>query len=288
MKRLNGVLAVLINPSERANYDRALATGLTACAFRHPPSISRPPARTKWLQAAAGIAGSLVLLFFLARPAPHSAAGGTAASQPSAMPAPATKSVLRTVPTRSRARVQADRPTLADARRSELPPMRLPAAAESPAGEASYIDTKPARTDELPTAAVSPTPPGHPPTRPTLSGDWLYVPAAHSGPAGLYPPEYIELRISQESGVLRGRYRARYRVTDQAISPTVSFQFAGPFAGTLADEVSLPWIGAGGAEGEVTLRLIAAGALEVSWTAIQMGEALGLISGKAILVRRLE
>ena len=50
----------------------------------------------------------------------------------------------------------------------------------------------------------------------------------------------------------------------------------------------LPWTGAGGARGEVRLRLLSSGVLEVSWAANQMGDNLGLISGTAALVRKLE
>jgi len=44
----------------------------------------------------------------------------------------------------------------------------------------------------------------------------------------------------------------------------------------------------GGAKGDVSLRLIDSGALEVTWVATQMGEELGLISGTATLIRRLD
>ena len=132
---------------------------------------------------------------------------------------------------------------------------------------------------------MQPIPSAGSPAHPTLSGEWLFVPPAHSKSAGMYPPEYIELRVTEESGILHGRYRARYRIADQAISPTVSFQFAGPAE---TDGASLPWIGIGGPKGEVSLRLINNGALEVSWVATQMGEELGLITGTATLVRRLD
>jgi hypothetical protein len=101
----------------------------------------------------------------------------------------------------------------------------------------------------------------------------------------LYPPEYIELRVMEDAGVLRGRYRARYRVVDKAISPTVAFEFEGPGSD---GEAKLPWTGAGGAKGEVTMRLLESGALEVTWEASRMGAELGLISGRATLVRRLD
>ena len=93
------------------------------------------------------------------------------------------------------------------------------------------------------------------------------------------------MRVSEESGILRGRYRARYYIADRATSPTVMFQFEGR-AGT--DGASLPWKGIGGSRGEVTLRLLGGSTLQVEWVATQMGNELGLISGTATLVRRLD
>jgi hypothetical protein len=118
-----------------------------------------------------------------------------------------------------------------------------------------------------------------------MAGNWLFVPAPDTKAAGLYPPEYIELRVMDDGGMLRGRYRARYRVSDRAISPTVAFEFEGR---GLPGEAKLPWIGAGGAQGEITMRLLESGALEVTWQANRMGADLGLISGTATLVRKLD
>jgi hypothetical protein len=100
---------------------------------------------------------------------------------------------------------------------------------------------------------------------------------------GVYRPEYIELRITGNAGGVHGRYRARYRVPDQAISPVVAFEFRGqPDAG------ALNWNGSGGSSGEIKLRLLSGGTMEVSWVATSLGEELGLISGTATLVRKLE
>ena len=83
---------------------------------------------------------------------------------------------------------------------------------------------------------------------------------------------------------MHGRYRARYYVPDRAISPAVAFQFDG----APDSEGVLPWTGPGAARGEVRLHLLSSGILEVSWVANQMGDELGLISGTAALVRKLE
>ena len=119
----------------------------------------------------------------------------------------------------------------------------------------------------------------------TLAGDWLYVPLANRGSTELYPPEHIDLRLTENSDLLRGRYRARYRVGNRAISPAVAFQFEGP-AGT--DRAALPWTGGGGASGVIELRLLGDDSLAVTWTARSLGTELGLISGTATLVRKAE
>jgi len=145
-----------------------------------------------------------------------------------------------------------------------------------------------ASPEPLPVTLIQPVPavipPAVPAPAPTLRGSWLYVPSPsmkHSG----YPPEYIELRLTEDAGVFHGRYRARYHVTDRAISPNVAFRFdgrAGPDGGML------PWDGPNGAKGEVTLRLLPTGNLEVDWVAHQLDRELALISGTATLVRKIE
>ncbi|HEY2014664.1 MAG TPA: hypothetical protein VGH38_14235 [Bryobacteraceae bacterium] len=138
---------------------------------------------------------------------------------------------------------------------------------------------------ELSATMIPPVAPPREPAQPTLAGEWLFVPSLQSKNTSLYPPEYIELRVTEEAGSLRGRYRARYRIADQAISPIVSFQFEGRCQ---AEGARLPWNGIGGATGEVSLRLVNSRVLQVSWVANQLGQELGLISGTAMLVRRQE
>lgn len=124
------------------------------------------------------------------------------------------------------------------------------------------------------------------PAKNDLAGTWHYT--ASRSPAagrGLYPPEYIEAVIREESGYLVGRYRARYRVTDRAISPEVVFQFSGKGSSNAA---RLPWLGEGGSRGEVSLKLITQNTIEIAWIASELGKTQGLGSGTAVLVRRHE
>ena len=159
-----------------------------------------------------------------------------------------------------------------------------PAAVNRPLEAASPDDLEPTPVREAMRAprAAGDHPPGEGPN--VLSGDWIFVPAADTMKSG-YPPEFIELRLRDHEGAMRGSYRARYRVADRAISPNVAFQFEGR---TGAEGGVLPWLGPGGSQGEVTLRLLANGHLQVAWEADRLGEELGLISGAATLVRRLE
>ena len=280
MKRLNGMLQVLTNPVDRQRYDRSLLS--------RTPTLSGPPGSLdwkapKWLWPVLGailLAGILSSLMRTPRPAAltagaHEAAAGQVASPPE--------------PNVSRPHAQ-ERPVRDSARDdSQLDDVPADQAIGTPTGGRSvpgpaFEEPAPVRT-MAPPIANPVAAPGELPASPSMAGNWLFVSTPDTKSAGLYPPEYIELRVMEAAGVLRGRYRARYRVADKAISPTVAFEFEGRGSN---DEAKLPWTGAGGAKGEVTMRLLESGALEVAWQADRMGAELGLISGTATLVRRLD
>jgi hypothetical protein len=101
----------------------------------------------------------------------------------------------------------------------------------------------------------------------------------------MYPAEYVEVVIVEQSGTLRGRYRARYRVPDRPISAEVAFRFEGRYDTGTAE---LPWTGAGGAKGDLKLKLISRDKVELSWIATALGSQMGLASGTAVLTRRQE
>ena len=279
MKRLNSVMAVLTNPVERANYDRSLDPPMVPCRFTGLPS-GRLPA---WPWPAAGAIALLSLLsfwFHLPAPPPVNFSEPLPGAQVEAAKPPVPR------PSRSRAGTYHVQHRRLQAEPSAASSVELPNDG-APWIEPPSISMLPPPTPavELPAPSREPSDLATVPDHPTFSGEWLYVPAPGSKVEGLYPPEFIELRINQESGILRGRYRARYRIPDRAISPTVSFQFEGR-AGT--EGATLPWTGIGGARGQVSLRLLPSGGLQVTWAATQLGEELGLISGTATLVRRLE
>ena len=273
MKRLNGILSMLLDPERRAAYDRSLFAGP---AERIDPFLWLRDQR--WQRPSAAIGGALLVLVVCAvfplhpppHPPPHpqvARTGGLTAIPPQPKPA------RRSAPRGGHRTVAVDQ--------------------ESPAEVLSSYDAETPPADGEPHAA-GPTPAAPQPAKPgepevphtpqTIAGEWFFVPSPAIKNTE-YPPEYIELRVSDDHGAIRGRYRARYRVADRAISPNVVFQFEGR---ALPEGGILPWRGAGGSQGEVTLRLLANGDLDVEWTADQMGEELGLISGKARLIRKLD
>jgi hypothetical protein len=306
MKRLNGVLRVLTNPAEREIYDRTVSGRLFPQGSSPMPQSLPPPRRMpQWSWSAAGTATFLILVALLAYSPPS-------ALRPAAIPehpiAPATvprKPSGRGVDARGLGRVarSPDSRALTPGPRQGESPAPEPAAsapaaspptvsppdpadnARATAAQVSNTGPSPEHRVEIAPPAVSVREPVHTPLGPEWGGVWLLVPSPHAKTNGLYPPEYIELRVTEESGILHGRYRARYHIRDQAISPSVSFQFEGQ-AGR--DRANLRWSGAGGARGEVHLRLLTPITLEVTWLANQLSEELGLISGTATLVRKLD
>jgi hypothetical protein len=258
MKRLNGVLALLTDESHRTSYDESLSPARLPCAPAFDPNRDR--------KIASILCILLISLTLLAWPRVTHVPPPEVPSQLAILTAPPAKK-QRPTPIRPQ-----PRPAAPATRSKPLPEPPLPAEPELPPPP-PVIETIP--------AAIAPP---EAPARPTLAGRWLFVPSTATRPSG-YPPEFIELRLTDSAGVLHGRYHARYRVTDRAISPEVDFRFDGR-PGTNA--TVLDWQGSGGAQGEITLRLLPAGTLEVDWVARQLGHELGLISGTATLVRKLE
>jgi hypothetical protein len=117
-----------------------------------------------------------------------------------------------------------------------------------------------------------------------FGGEWFYAQAAkRAGLQDLYPPEYIDVEISETGGNVKGEYSAKYTVAGRQISPFVFFEFGGSARPPSAD---LEWSGSGGATGHVRLTLVSARFLRVDWSTDQPGEEQGLISGTATLMRR--
>jgi DnaJ domain len=263
MTRLNAVLAVLTDPQQRIRYNASLTL---AIAGPLPVMLQRQA-----LYVGAGLLALIAIAAALRpqRPVPAKIA---TASAPAVQAPPPRKNVRQTQPLA----IIRPRPKVDVLETPEIGPPVV----HVPADPLPTIvpPVLPVTTPPIEAAAPIPAP------APRLTGRWLFAASQGIKEAG-YPPEYIELRLNETGGLLRGLYQARYRVTDRAISPNVAFRFEGPAE---ADGGVLPWQGPGGSKGEVTLRLLPTGGLEVDWVAHQLGRELGLISGTATLVRKME
>jgi curved DNA-binding protein CbpA len=117
-----------------------------------------------------------------------------------------------------------------------------------------------------------------------FGGEWFYAqPAKRADSQDLYPPEYIDVEISDTRGNVKGMYSAKYSVAGRPISPFVFFEFGGS---ARPPSANLKWSGSGGVAGHVRLTLLSARSLQVDWSTDRPGEEQGLISGTATLLRR--
>ena len=273
MKRLNGVLSVLLDTEGRERYDRSLAALAIAVSSERPLEFPQP--RSLRTAAPAAIAGAAVLLLLLLVLWPPRPPAIVPALPRVAGAIPASESQLSRHVPRQRNRAAK---TLEDL---EWAPLATYA-------YETHIAIPPIPFSEQPTlpeaSLAAAESPAIQQSAPPLAGDWLFVPASSVHSVG-YPPDYIELHLRQEGDLIHGRYQARYLVTDHAISPNVTFVFEGQLG---AEGGTLPWHGQSGAKGEVTLRPLPGGDLEVRWEASQLGTELGLISGTATLMRKPE
>ena len=295
MKRLHGILGVLTDPAERERYDRSLfgpPEQRLTLVLAPAANRLRWPRQWFWPVAAAATIAVLLAVLSFAPPADPNPA-------PPADPAPAVAAPANPARKVAPRRLQASNPpshnVLAVDPGQKAPPAPEPAvpppAAAASEGALDETPVLPANPVDLPRPEIAngippvPVPlPSRSPPASGFGGVWLLPTSAHPKSNGLYPPDYIELRLAEEDGRLHGRYTGRYRIPDQAISPVVSFEFEGKAD---RDRVSLPWSGSGGARGKIQLRLLTSETLEVSWVADQLSPELELISGIATLVRKL-
>lgn len=308
MRKLNRIHAVLSDPERRRRYDQRLNDDLS------PPIILSSPApgqtrlisRMAWTAAIVVSAGLLIWLASDNAPGVQSRASDQNGTPASAYPARYTGDAGDRDPESPQIlRLRSDLRTATserDAAMQELnslrgnPENRTRQASQS--GSSWPLDgtePKPALTmTELPSAPGLPAPANSAlprielPANRRVAGFWFYAKSKEgqgNKNQAVYPPEYIEATITEDGGVIHGRYRSRFQIADRAISPEVNFTFTGTSNGPQFDCV---WAGAGGAEGEVTLNLMSENSLRIDWTASQLGSQQGLSHGTAVLTRRLE
>ncbi len=119
-----------------------------------------------------------------------------------------------------------------------------------------------------------------------FAGLWVYSKTAGSASPGgksQYPPEFIEVTVTERNGALHGQYHSRYQVLDHAISPDVDFIFNGTPTGS---SLNCTWQGPGGARGRMTLKLLPASTVEIAWNATELGSQQWLLNGTATLVKK--
>jgi hypothetical protein len=292
MRRINAVYAVLADQEQRRRYDMGPA------AVRETPQVTivRAPIRVvrKSIEAGSliwvGVAGlSLGAIFWLAmsgqpRPVRPPEATIPIRKQEVASEAPPA-AVNRTVRPSQAALGTAYVPTpVTVAKPPELPPYEPPPSYSRPAPDPPRSVSMPDQTVPVSTVVPSPKPLAKPPVR-GFGGFWSYLHDQDFRQAGKYPPQFIETSITEKNGQLHGRYKARYYISDRPISPNVNFEFEGEYNGTAA---KLSWHGEGGSQGQVEMTLMSDDEMEVVWRATELGQTMGLASGRAILRRRPE
>jgi hypothetical protein len=118
-----------------------------------------------------------------------------------------------------------------------------------------------------------------------LEGEWVYAPSEPEKPRpGLYPPEFIKLKLIKQPDGMHGEYSARYNVVDsrQTISPEVSFVLKS------VDKNSrrYTWTAADGRHGTFEIRFLESDTMRLEWRTTGGRTGLALNSGMATLVRK--
>jgi curved DNA-binding protein CbpA len=307
MIRLNEILAILADPEKRRKYNESLCQKLTVFETAPPPALaSSLPLRRQlpWILAVCILVG--VGIWYL-----RSNESGDAPADRG--PAPSTgRSVqpAQTTPPEITPPASESRP-LSENRLPKRSPVRpqasLPAEDFNPVensapGEPAHRLPAPGEAVAVPRVAVKaelPAPPpqtvpstpaqsqraAEQPSAPAFAGHWFYSLGAHDAQTpGMYPPEFIEFFLSEEQGVLTGKYWARYRIPDKPVSPEVQFRVTG--APQKGDITTLKWVSDDGAHGQMKVVLRGSNSMEVTWWTTAFGRQTALTSGTAVLVRQ--
>jgi curved DNA-binding protein CbpA len=312
MRKLNRIYAVLSDPESRRSYDEVLDGVFSSpiiLSSAPSPQLRRLFATMAWTAAIVLSACLLIWLAYDNTPGvqirssdPNAVLASTTPSAPASpnQPAPDRDSdASRVVQLRSQLKAAI---VERDAAISELdklrgtPEIRTRQASQSGgSGPLEGTEPRPALTmtelpaaPKLPVFSNAPVPRIERPAIRQLAGFWFYAKPAEGQTnknQSLYLPEFIEATITEENGMIHGRYRSRFVIADRAISPDVNFTFSGTSSGT---QCNCQWTGAGGARGELTLKLTSENSMRVDWIANELGTQQGLGAGTAVLTRRIE
>jgi len=310
MRKLNRIYSVLSDPGRRRDYDDRLEEDYGPPLAAGPPfhpAITKIMARAAWVGAIVVTACLLIWLASDNTPGPQASAREQIVPAASATPVPVSKPMPHEDQSSVIASLRSDLKAATlerDIAVHELLRLRgsQPAVESSFASRPEATESRPSAITmtELPSAARLPafsnsafsnaaTPRVENPATKKLAGFWFYAKpplGQHNKNQSLYPPQYIEVTINEENGVIYGRYRARFEVTDRPISPDVNFTFTGP--SNSGSQAGFPWTGSGGAKGDLTLKLVTENSMKIDWTAAELGTQLGLDGGTAVLTRRIE
>ncbi len=302
MRKLNMVYGILSDPERRRRYDDFLEEDPTPTIVVNPASnidVRRLAMRAAWMATAFATVGILLWMSSdgpTQRTLPEVKTVEVRQSAPDpAPPSGASAIALPEELARLRSALRAAR-TQRDAALAEVNRLLAHQSADRKGFSMPTAESEAATMTELPrstgrrTVAANPmTFAPIPPASTVLQfqGTWIYTrPKDTADRVGdLYSPEFIEAIIYSAGDRLKGQYRSRYRVLDRAISPDVYFQFEVSAKGPT---IVGPWLGRGGAKGELTLRLAEKNSLQIDWEASELGTAQGLVSGSATLARRRE
>jgi curved DNA-binding protein CbpA len=314
MRKLNRIHAVLSDPERRRRYDELLDDDFSPPIILNSPSpgLPRLMARMAWAAAIVVSAGLLIWLASDNTPGVQSRApdpnGAPASASASSTTSPAKfeeNSADRDSEASQISRLRSDLKAATverDAAIQELNKLRgnldnrtrqasqsgSPLPLDGTESRPALPMTELPSTPGLPALSNSAPPRIERQANRQLAGFWFYAKPKEgqmNKNQALYPPEYIEATITEESGVIHGRYRSRFQIVDRAISPDVNFTFTGTPNGP---QFNCLWTGAGGAKGELTLKLTSENSLRIDWTASELGTLQGLNSGTAVLTRRIE
>lgn len=266
MKRMNLVYEVLSDPDRRRKYDQELSAP-HAVIIQAPAAVEQSRNRSGtwiWLTATVLCFG---FVYWLA----------TRDAAPAVIYAPPV-STIPAAPPVQRPAIRGRSVTAQPVRQFQAPVPVAQKQPPQPVIEAPASISPPAQHIDLAVPGLIPV---APPLR--WAGSWLYTQRTRNKDKALCPPEYIETVIRESNGELHGRYHGRFEVAGARLSPEVDFQFEGKVSGSSG---RFSWTGPGGAKGEVQLKLLSDSAMEVAWSATNLGTTMGLASGTAVLNRR--
>lgn len=282
MRRLNGIVEVLLDPTLRSRYDESLK------------KVIEPPPEPDWrakllsrvqLNASAwGLIAIVATAVLLTVGAVWFYAGDLMHFGPTSgdVPQSPKKTVAMAEPERKRPASYASKRTSQIARR-EPPAFSEPVIVTAPVLAKPELETPPSLNIDSP-ATAPPVRPVLAPPEPSFSGLWVFSTSGQKGEQSktpLYAPEFIELRLHSIESTLYGEYDSRYKVADRAISPHVRFAFHG----ARAPLSSFDWLSDDGSRGTVDLKLLTERSLQVNWRVTEFGSRLGLGAGTAVLTR---